>query len=138
VEDSGRRLQIPPLAFDAGQYRAEVARASADDSWETTARKTARLLKQHLADEDAVFVGLGLQRGWVAPDWERPDAYSVSFVDGDGQTVVVLTPAPGSPDDRAVEMAETLLRTPPHEWPVSARSIWPHRKKEHEPTGGTS
>jgi hypothetical protein len=41
----GSRWQIGTIRFDAGQYRAEIARASADRSWESRRRATARLLR---------------------------------------------------------------------------------------------
>jgi hypothetical protein len=33
VPDTGKRLPVPTLIFDDAQYRAEVARAVADESW---------------------------------------------------------------------------------------------------------
>jgi hypothetical protein len=133
VEHDGKHLPLPDLAFDAAQYRAEVARASSDDSWETPARKTARLLRQHLEEEDAALKRAGYERGWVAPDWEDPDAFQVSFIDPNGQTVVKVRPAPGRPEDQAIEMAETLLRAPPQAWNVVARNLWPRQQSEREP-----
>ncbi|MGW4375087.1 hypothetical protein ACWEJ7_15620 [Streptomyces albidoflavus] len=39
---------LPELRFDAGQYRAEVERATTDHSWEWRARTVARLLERDL------------------------------------------------------------------------------------------
>ncbi len=48
---------LPSLHFDRAQYVAEVERASADRSWETPGRTTARLLHERLALTQPVLPG---------------------------------------------------------------------------------
>lgn len=65
----GRSWPIPVLRFAADQYRAEVARAAADRSWETRGRTTARLLRPFL-EELVAAASQDMRVGWVAPAWQ--------------------------------------------------------------------
>lgn len=46
----GREWDLPALRFSAGQYLAEIQRATADRSWETPRRATARQVKPLVED----------------------------------------------------------------------------------------
>lgn len=121
--DGGRVLPFRELIFDGEQYHAEVERASQDRSWETVPRHTARLLRDYLDEEDEYLATLGWQRGWVAPHPREAGAVQVSLLDREGRQIVVSLSAarPGSPSQRAGEMAHSLLATPPENWPITFR-----------------
>jgi hypothetical protein len=118
--NAGTRLPLPEMYFDRKQYRAEVARATADRSWETERRRTARLLREYLLREAGTLERTGYELTWVAV---RPElaAYHLSFWKGDAQIVVELHADAGDPEEQASAMAEQLLRTSPEAWPVVFR-----------------
>lgn len=65
---------LPPMHFDRASYVTEVERANADRTWETPARRTARLLRERLAptepadaaDELAERLASVRRERWVA------------------------------------------------------------------------
>jgi hypothetical protein len=118
---NGDRLGLPEIYFDSEQYRAEVARASADESWETKRRRTARLLQEYLESEAAILEEKGYQLTWAALEADDPAAYHVSLWKEDAQIVVEIRADEGSPEERAATMAERLLRSSPDEWRVVFR-----------------
>jgi hypothetical protein len=113
----GEFLSIPDLVFYAGQYRAEVARVTADPSWETDGLKAERLLRRYLTREQEFLAGLGWKLEFAQ---ERRGGYRVVFRDAeDAQIVVDLATGLGTPEKQARAMAEFLLTTPPARWPVT-------------------
>jgi hypothetical protein len=122
--EEGRPLPIPELTFEATQYAQEVGRVTADRSWETPTRTTARFLKEMLKDQTNALAELGLELDWVFPAHRRAASVSVSFRDVDhryvekpsSHIVVTLSANPGVPRDRATEMLGTLLAKAPEQW----------------------
>jgi hypothetical protein len=122
--EEGRPLPIRDITFDAIQYAREVGRATADRSWETPTRTTARFLKEMLTDQTDALAELGLEIDWVFPSHRNTASVSVSFRDADhryvekpwGQIVVTLSASPGAPRDRATEMLGNLLSRAPEQW----------------------
>lgn len=114
----GKPWRLPDLHFDREQYEAEVARASADMSWETPRRKTARLVKQQLMDI-ALELPPNLTLRWVAPDWQT-EGVELSFehvtrvpeVKLD-QQLLRLSSSHSDPDRAAVDMVDQLISTAP-------------------------
>ena len=122
VEDSdkyeGKPWRLTDLHFDREQYEAEVARASADKSWETSRRKTARLVKQ-LLDDMSLELPPNLSLRWVAPAWNA-DGVELSFEHVSrtpefrhGQQLLRLTSSHDDPDLAANDMVEQLAGTDP-------------------------
>jgi hypothetical protein len=118
---SGDRLALPEIYFDSEQYRAEVARASADESWETERRRTARLLQEYLESEAAILEQKGYRLTWASLVADDPAAYHVSLSKDEAQIVVEVRADEGSPEERAATVAESLLRSNPDEWHVVFR-----------------
>lgn len=122
AEDFGRPWPLPDLAFDVGQYTAEIERASLNRSWETPRRQTARLLEERLRPLNlALPTGLPLQR--VIPAWEQ-DGYIARFerAHDDGtidQTDIELPEQRGTPHDAAAALATRLLAVPVRGWHAS-------------------
>jgi hypothetical protein len=122
--ENGRPLPISELTFDTNQYADEVRRAANDKSWETPTRKTARFLREMLADKSKALADLGLELDWVSPAYRREASVSISMRDIDhryverpmGQVVVTLSAGPGTPQDRATEMLAKLLSEAPEQW----------------------
>jgi hypothetical protein len=73
VRDTGRPRRDPArLSFDAPAYDAEVARATADDSWEWPARRAARLLNDRIVDEPELLARWNCRLWWITSRaWER-------------------------------------------------------------------
>jgi hypothetical protein len=114
-------MGIADLAFDAAQYRAEVARVSAGLPWETGHTKTMRLLERFLGREKDRLARLGWKLDFV--QW-GPSGYWIAFTDADDvQTIVELDADPGPPAGRATAMASFLFTTPPPRWPVAHCSL---------------
>ncbi|MEV6416503.1 hypothetical protein [Kribbella sp. NPDC051718] len=109
VPYDGRPWPLPDLHFDRGQYEAEVARATADRSWETPRRKTARLIRERL---DLLQLSPDLTLRWVAPGW-TDDGIVLAF---DGDRLLKLTSRHQDPDEAAGELLAELLSTPVGEW----------------------
>lgn len=120
VEDGddwqGRPVPVPDLRFDLGQYVQEIGRASADLSWETPRRRTARLLRERLAPLRPVLPP-DLRLGWVVPAWDGPGvALSFERDDPYRQVVLRLASRHEDPEPAAGEMADRLLASPPTDW----------------------
>jgi hypothetical protein len=128
--NGGTPLGLPAMWFDSSQYRAEVERASADDSWETERRRTARLLIEHLLRERGTLERHGYRLADAGPKFDEPSSYCVSLRKGEAQIVVELRAERGNPEKSAAAMAEELLRTRPEEW----RVVWshPHAYPRHD------
>jgi hypothetical protein len=121
----GWLVGIPDLVFDAGQYRAEVARVTADLSWETDELRTDRLLRRHLGQGREHLSGLGWKLEFTVS--RRAGGSRVVFLDlADGQIVVDLPAGRGTPEERARTTADFLLTTPSVRWPVSHCSLCDH------------
>jgi hypothetical protein len=122
-------IDLQELAFDAKQYRAEIRRASADYSWETPLRRTARLFVEYLNQETDRLSRIGWQlrprRGpWSRPFWlsDRLHVVLQDVTDLDGpqwprEVVIRLRAEGGTPAEKAASMVDFLLRTPPQQWP---------------------
>jgi hypothetical protein len=121
----GKGLGFPDLHFDAQQYRAEVARATLDRSWETKARETARLLHECLDQGHDQLARQGWRSSWVSPHHQKANMFRVAFWDLDArhQVVVEVTAEPAPSPEQAELMARFLLQTPPENWPVTFRGF---------------
>lgn len=117
-QDDGRPWAIEDLHFDREQYTGEIERASRDRSWETTRRRTARLLRERLEPLD-LLIEPDLRLEWISPAWSD-EGVSISFaaVGGDGprQQTLKLTSSFEDPEQAAEDMTTRLLATPPQEW----------------------
>lgn len=121
----GSPLTARCFEFDAVQYDAELHRASADRSWETVPRLTARLLHELLTEHDDSLAESGYHRGWLAPHWDAPGRYMVEFVGPSGQLLIELAPTEQTPESRAAEMAHFIATTDPSRWNAAHRHTWP-------------
>lgn len=121
----GALLSLPELGFDAAQYLEEVQRATADRSWESERRVTARLLKDILlASEELCSAGYCLQ--WVGPWGQQPEAFNVVMLDPERVQVVVDVLAPAQePPAWAAALAESLLSKEPAEWTLTFEGNYP-------------
>lgn len=123
----GRALPMPLLRFDAAQYEAEVRRASNDRSWESDRRATARVLRAALGGAEPLQrAGYAVQ--WAGPMRDRPDTFSVSFLDPSRvQVVVEVTASAREPQLWANALAAALLKKRPEKWNVTFRGnhAWP-------------
>lgn len=126
----GSLLGIPDLAFDAVQYRQDVARATADRWWETPELETERLLEARLRGQERYLAELG----WAVQFAQRHNgSYWVALRDGgDGQIIIELADQPGGPEDQAAAMARLLLDTPPQRWPVVHCNLCDQRSDGNE------
>lgn len=106
VDYEGRSWGLPDLHFDRDQYLAEVRRATADRSWETPRRLTARLLEEQLRPMPSLE--------WVSPAWREEGV--VLSLEHHGQLVLHLTSSEQDPARAAADMAHRLRSTPPEEW----------------------
>ncbi len=125
VPRGGTALGVGSITFDAEQYLREVERAMGDRSWESDARLTARLLREHLELHFDELANRGYWRGWVAPSWEVDGEFHVDFIAPTGQIVVALRPSSADPTAAALEMADEVLRTDPALWNVTINNAWP-------------
>jgi hypothetical protein len=120
-DDEGMPWELPDLHFSREQYVAEIDRASRDRSWETSRRRTSRLLHERLQPLKPVLPpGLGL--AWASPAWGE-DGVALLFQRVIGvpqpaadQQILWLTSALSDPDQAAEDMARQLLSTPPADW----------------------
>jgi hypothetical protein len=127
VDDrEGRAWPIEDVHFDRGQYVAEIRRASADRSWETPRRATARLVADGLRTRRGI-VPPGLVVGWVSPAWdddgiqlslERAPSGGAPFQ----QRVLRLTSVHTEPDSAAHDIIDQLRAVAAEQWP--ARYGW--------------
>lgn len=104
----GGPWDLPDLHFDRTQYLSEVRRAAADRTWETSRRRTARLLEEKLRP---VLPTLD----WVSPAW-RAEGVEISLSLPAGQQLLRLTSTASTPAEAATDMATQLLTTPPTTW----------------------
>jgi hypothetical protein len=122
----GRTWPIRDLHFDRGQYIAEIRRASADRSWETPRRATARLVADGLRTHRRI-VPPGLMVGWVSPAWDD-DGVQLSLEDERSggepshQQLLHLTTVLTEPEPAAHDIIEQLRSVPADQWP--ARYGW--------------
>lgn len=106
-DHEGRSWGLPDVHFARDQYLTEVRRATADRSWETPRRQTARLLKERLRE------ALSLQ--WVSPAWRGAGMVLSCMHDG-RQQLYLLTSTETDPARAADDMARRFLSTPPRDW----------------------
>jgi hypothetical protein len=119
--DEGRPWDLPDLHFDREQYVAEIERASADQSWETGRRRTARLLYERLEPLQLVLPP-DLALAWAAPAGGQ-DGVTLMFErliraprPEIRQQILRLTSTLDDPDQAAQDMAQRLLSTSPDNW----------------------
>jgi hypothetical protein len=117
ADEDGRPDDLPDLAFDSVQYRAEVERAKDDRSWETRRRRLARLLTERLAVEPQRWDELGFEfrSAWLWSDDE--EIYAINLRRQGDQLLIGLRAGPG-PDEEAVvnAMAANVLAGNEHTW----------------------
>lgn len=124
----GSRHGLPDLAFDGGQYRAEVARATADRGWETTRRRMARLLRARLLSGQDALAERGYRAGWVTPVRDPGDGFEVELQVPDGQVVVRVDADGELAEGEAVDQLVSALRDQPEQrWHVRHRN---HRRTD--------
>ncbi len=86
---------------------------------------TQRLLSERLREQAEVFENDGYLFGWVSPWWEDDSEFRVEFVTSTGQIIVGVESDAASPEAKADDMAEQLLRSGPRHWRVTDRNDWP-------------
>lgn len=121
ADHEGTKWNLPDLHFDRDQYLAEVARASADRSWETSRRRTARLVSEHLLRRELVVPPDLVLRG-VSPAFGQ-DGVSLNFlrVGHDRglhveQQLLRLRSDDPDPDRAADDIVGQLLAVAPADW----------------------
>lgn len=119
----GRVWPLADLVFEADQYEDEVRRLSADTSWETPRRRTARRVEEHLRDRRILQTAPELALQWVAPAWHSAGV-AISFSRGraPGELEEVLLHLLSDDDDPevgAVEIVDQLAAVDPRDWPRS-------------------
>jgi hypothetical protein len=115
----GRPLPLPDLSFDAGQYLAEVDRATADRWWETPPMATVRFLSSALRRDEARLAALRWRQRHAGADRE-PGVFHLWLTDHqDHELCLDLAAQPGTPQQQADELARFVLDTSPLDWPVS-------------------
>ncbi|WP_143448411.1 hypothetical protein [Kineosporia sp. A_224] len=120
--DGGREWNVHDARFSGIQYRAEVARASADRSWETPRRATARLVKP-LVEDLVLQVGLtSVERVQVWPA-HKAEGVEVTLRHRDSpdadprwETLHITEPT-DDPERGAFAIASALRAVAPTDWP---------------------
>jgi len=119
----GKPWNLRDVHFDREQYLAEVARASADRSWETPRRRVARLVHEGL-DAVGATAPPNLELRRVGPTWGSDD-FSVylafTHVTREPEYTVdrqmlTLSSTAEDPDDAATQIVERLLNEFPDDW----------------------
>jgi hypothetical protein len=126
---AGAAIDFPDLVFDAGQYTAEVRRVSAGRVWASERWQTAELLYEYLHPGHPWPSGENWEPGRIQPHDDQRGSFSVEIWDDSPESggsfesglIVTLVPGAGPPEDRAREMADFLMTTPPERWPVTRR-----------------
>jgi hypothetical protein len=129
IDDPGRAIDFPDLAFDAEQYAAEVRRVSAAREWDSAGWQTALLLYEYLHPGHPWPSGDNWDPGRILPHADEPGLFSVEIWDDSPEAggsfvtglIVTLTPGAGPPAARARAMADFLMTEPPERWPVTRR-----------------
>ena len=128
------------LHFDRGHYIAEIRRASADRSWETARRVTARLVREGLHARAMTLIAPDLALAWVAPAWQE-DGVMISFENASSgftpsaHQVLAVTAGYSDPERAAQDILRQLQAVP-----VSQRAHrfgWRPAHRSPEPQAGT-
>jgi hypothetical protein len=116
-DHDGRPMELPDLAFDAAQYRAEVERAKTDRSWETHRLRLGRLLKERLAARPERWRQLGVEFRSVWLWDEETNVYAV-ILRRRGDQLLIGVRAPEADDEETVvtTMAGELLAGDERNW----------------------
>jgi hypothetical protein len=120
----GHAWPIHDLHFDRGQYLAEIRRASADRSWETPRRATARLVADGLRTHGGIIPPAPVV-GWVSPAGDN-DGIQLSLERGQPggkhfqQQLLSLTSVHSEPASAAHDI-EQLRAVPADHWPARYR-----------------
>ena len=126
----GTPLALPELHFDTGQYVSEVARISADGSWESPRRRLARLVEERLLPAGLELPEVCRLR-WVPAAWDDEGVHMSfeRFQDGHyTQHMLHLQSACEDPDDAADDIVDTLLSHDPAAWLTMFRWEEPPRR----------
>lgn len=121
ITTDGSRWNLPDLHFSRDQYLAEVARASADRSWETPRRATARLVSEQISALGAELPP-GLPFAWASPAWSDEgvvvmfQSVSRGSTPGIEQRTLRLSSARSDPDEAAADMVGQLRQLPAERW----------------------
>ncbi|MBN6041087.1 hypothetical protein [Amycolatopsis sp. 195334CR] len=119
------RLEVPMphgVSFPAEQYDAEIARVSADHSWETPVRTAGRYVLTNL--DHTHLRTHGLRADWATNDYRDPELFCVALGCEEYQ-VFLYTPWRGrSPEVLSREVCAALA-LPPEQWTVSWHAIRP-------------
>jgi hypothetical protein len=116
-DEHARPDDVPDLAFDAAQYRAEVQRAKLDRSWETPRRRVARLLTERLAAETQRWAELGFEfrSAWLWGDDEG--IYAINLHREGNQLLIGVRTQPEADEEAIVnEMATKVLAGDERTW----------------------
>jgi len=107
-----------PQVFDCGQYRAEVQRASRERAWEAESWQAALLLDKYLRGESRAPGGTW-NLGKAERHAEDTGTFTVTVWDDyrEHGLIVDLAADPGTPEQRARQMADFLITTPQDQWP---------------------
>ncbi|TBN57371.1 hypothetical protein EYE40_08150 [Glaciihabitans arcticus] len=117
IRTRGRALAVDDLYFDAEQYRAEVERALADQSWHTPAMRREAALREAIEPLRSRVANAGFRLGWVS-SWPRTACRVLLESPGDMGDEVVLITVTGDCDEEIARSAfEQLHALPVREWP---------------------
>lgn len=116
----GRLWPLAGFSFATDQYEAEVGRLTADMSWETPRRRTARRVLERLADQQVLRSAPELALQWVAPAWDA-DGVELSLWGSDGragdeQVLLRLVSDSDDPEVASAEIAARLASVDPRDW----------------------
>jgi hypothetical protein len=119
--EKGRPWPLADFHFDRAQYESEVRRLTADASWETPRRRTARRVQERLAERGLLAAAAELNLQWVAPAWKREgvELYFEQLGDGPSPTEQLLLHVVSrhdDADDAAAEIVEKLAKVDPRDW----------------------
>lgn len=117
----GREWELPDLHFDREQYEAEVRRITADPTWETDRRRTARLVKERLRPM-SLTLPPDMTLSWVSPAWSD-EGVTIMFAHIDRgerpsirQEMLKLTSQHVDPEAAADDIVDQLLATSADDW----------------------
>lgn len=117
----GRSWPLAGFSFATDQYEAEVGRLTADMSWETPRRRTARRVQERLVDQQVLRSAPEFALQWVAPAWDA-DGVELSLWRsrgraGDELVLLHLVSDSDDPEEASTEMTARLASVDPRDWP---------------------
>ncbi|SDD35592.1 hypothetical protein [Actinokineospora iranica] len=118
-----RAAENRAFVFAAATYGAEIARASADHSWETPERTAGRLV---LANVDRERLrGLGLEPRSVGNDYRDPELFQVGLWMADDYQVFVTVPWRGRGPESLARAVCANLAGPVDNWDATWHAVKP-------------